>query len=374
VPLAAGLPATATNGAAIPRTATNSVPLAAGLHATATNGAAMPRTAMGSVPVAGGNPATNGAAPPRTATGSVPLAAGLPATATNGAALPRTATSSVPLAAGLPATATNGAAIPRTATPAALPRTATPAPVPQPRAVTQARPLAPRPAPRAVPPRPAARQRAAPIAIPRVDRAFAERAKVRLAGVAEKPQPPYRRPTPQELEAVVKTWTGEIPRPEAVMTGSRMTPLNTVMVCRRNERSALALKAVLQQFAPAVNPRYAKGERGQLFVWDVATAMECTVPRFSKYGERTLHQVASWFRTASLSEGWIRVSTERAQALADQGFLVVALPKTRAWEALAIVQPGPGLKVASACQRQRGMHLEVRDALGVGIADFFFHE
>jgi hypothetical protein len=102
--------------------------------------------------------------------------------------------------------------------------------------------------------------------------------------------------------------------------------------------------------------------------------MEVTVPRFSKFGERTLHQVASWFRTASLSEGWIRSSTERAQELADKGFLVVALPKTRAWEALAIVQPGPGLKVASACQRQRGMHLDVRDALGVGIADFFFHE
>ncbi|MDX2010519.1 MAG: hypothetical protein SFW67_10030 [Myxococcaceae bacterium] len=32
-------------------------------------------------------------------------------------------------------------------------------------------------------------------------------------------------PTPQELEAVVETWTGEMLRPEATMTGSRMTPL-----------------------------------------------------------------------------------------------------------------------------------------------------
>jgi hypothetical protein len=222
--------------------------------------------------------------------------------------------------------------------------------------------------------RPAARQRAAPLAIPRVDRAFAERARVRLAGVAEKPRPLERRATPQELEALVRTWTGEVPQSGATITGSHLTPLSTVMVCRRHERSALALKAVVQQFAPAVNPRYAKGERGQLFIWDVATAMECTVPRFSPYGERTLHQVASWFRTASLTEGWMRVSTARAQELADRGALVVALPKTRAWEALAIVQPGPGLKVASACQRKQGLHLEVRDALGVGIADFFFHE
>jgi hypothetical protein len=233
----------------------------------------------------------------------------------------------------------------------------------------------PRPAARPAPARPAQRARTAgPINIPRVDRAFAERAKVQLAGIAEKPQPIHRRPTPQELEAVVKTWTGEIPKPEATMTGSRMSPLNTVMTCRRGERSGLALKAVLNQFAPAVNPRYSKGERGQLFVWDVATAMECVVPRFARHGERTLHEVASWFRTASLSEQWMRISTERAQELADRGYLVVALPKTRAWEALAIVQPGAGLKVASACQRKRGMHLDLRDALGVGIADFFFHE
>lgn len=209
--------------------------------------------------------------------------------------------------------------------------------------------------------------------LPTVDLAFQLARRARLTGsvpVAEVLEKPL---APRELEVIVRTWTGETPRPEVAVTGSHLSPVATTR-SRRGERSALALQAVLQQFAPAFNPRYDKGERGQLYVWDVATAMECVVPRFTRSGEVPLPVVASWFRTQSVEQQWHRVTTERALELASRGGLVIALPKLRGLDAMAILQPGRELRVASACRRRRGMHLRLRDALGVGAADFFFHE
>ncbi len=191
--------------------------------------------------------------------------------------------------------------------------------------------------------------------------------------------PSLRVPTREEMKAVSARFDGMTAGRAVVQPPSRLTPLEPDVSSTPGARDPLLTRVVLDQFAPEVNPRYARGEAGHLFVWDFTHAMGCAVPRFRAGGELTLGQLWAWLRTLSADAGWLLVSARRVSALAATGAPVIALPRTPRSPLIAVARPDlrgkDGLPLlASACSRERGSQLTVAQAFGEPQADFYFHE
>lgn len=131
--------------------------------------------------------------------------------------------------------------------------------------------------------------------------------------------PALRVPTREEVEAVSRRFDGMTAGRAVVQPPSRLKPLEPDVSSTPGARDPLLTRVVLDQFAPEVNPRYAKGEAGHLFAWDFTHAMGCAVPRFRAGGELTLGQLCAWLRTLSADAGWLLISARRAAELCRHG-------------------------------------------------------
>lgn len=141
------------------------------------------------------------------------------------------------------------------------------------------------------------------------------------------------------------------------------------------------LEQVLQQFAVASNPRYEPDApdrpRGHIYVWDVSRAMACEIPHFAGAKELSLGQTVDWLRHEGPMRGWRRAEAQDAIAAANEGQLVIALPKEPRLKHLAVVipqEPPPDLlpKVAGAGMK-RGWALPVAEVFGLKRIEFFVH-
>ncbi len=143
----------------------------------------------------------------------------------------------------------------------------------------------------------------------------------------------------------------------------------------------LLMQCVLQ-FGMMVNPRYtedAPGKlRGHIFVWDVSRAMNCEIPHFVGAKELTLAQTCDWVRHEGPMRGWKRVTDTDIIDRANEGKLVVALPRDSRTKHVALVLPQSypddnAPRLTGIClRRESGLH--PRDMFGSKPVDCFFHD
>jgi hypothetical protein len=218
----------------------------------------------------------------------------------------------------------------------------------------------------------------------------AERFASSFGDVAVKPGPALGRPQPQpaaapghpltqaEVSAVAARFDGRRAAASAEVPAAQFKPLEVEATSQPGARQAVLTRAVLDQFAPETNSRYAVGECGHVFVWDFTRAMGCATPRWKAARELTAEQVCAWFRSLGTTDGWIRVASARAAELLKAGHPVIAMPKASGASLLAVGRPdevdadGAPL-LASACGLRRGNRLTTREAFGLRHADYFFH-
>jgi hypothetical protein len=137
---------------------------------------------------------------------------------------------------------------------------------------------------------------------------------------------------------------GSEPAPE-VVSRDLWKAIRPPVESREGRRSAELYQLVLNQFAVGNNPRYgAEGPdklRSHIFVWDVTRAMGCEIPHMLGARELTLSQTMDWLRYESSDRGWVKLSPDRAIAVAQEGRVVVAIPRDRKASAqlMALVRP-----------------------------------
>lgn len=203
---------------------------------------------------------------------------------------------------------------------------------------------------------------------------------VMLQGKVRPKAPPEvkRTQTTQQMRAVGERYTAQV-ADEVKVTGRHLAPLAAPIQSQPGARHPVLTLSVLEQFRPADNPRYAKNERGHLFIWDATTALGCGIPLYKGAGRLSLEDVVSWFRTLSNGRGWVRVSSMRALELCGKGHPVIALPKGSTVEPrIALCRPGPAGKdgtplLVSACRAKKGNALSTQEALGARAAEYHFH-
>ena len=202
---------------------------------------------------------------------------------------------------------------------------------------------------------------------------------VMLQGKVRPKAPPEvkRTQTTQQMRAVGERYTAQV-ADEVKVTGRHLAPLAAPIQSLPGARHPVLTTSVLEQFKPTDNPRYAKGERGHLFIWDATTALGCGIPFYRGGGRLSLEDVVSWFRTLANGRGWVRVSSLRALELCGKGHPVVALPKGNGEARIALCRPGPAGRdgaplLVSACRAKRGTALSTQEALGARAAEYHYH-
>lgn len=192
------------------------------------------------------------------------------------------------------------------------------------------------------------------------------------------PKPSSPSLTPAAVQQVATRFDGKKAAPSVEVPVSQLRPMQLEVESEPGLRQALLTRAVIDQFAPETNSRYATGECGHIFIWDFTRAMGCATPRWKGKTELNMVQVCSWFRSLATGDGWIKIAATRASELLHLGHPVVAMPKTAGAALLAVGRPEdvdvdgtPFL--SSACSRRRGARLTTREAFGQRHADYYFH-
>lgn len=200
-----------------------------------------------------------------------------------------------------------------------------------------------------------------------------------LQGKVRPKAPPVvkRTQTTQQMRTFGEKYAAQV-ADEVKVTGRHLAPLAAPLQSQPGARHPVLTTSVLEQFRAADNPRYAKGERGHLFIWDATTALGCGIPLYKGGGRLTLEDVVSWFRTLANGRGWVRVSTLRALELCSKGHPVIALPKGNVEARIALCRPGPAGRdgaplLVSACRNKKGTALSTQEALGARAAEYHFH-
>lgn len=139
---------------------------------------------------------------------------------------------------------------------------------------------------------------------------------------------------------------------------------------------------VVQQFGIRENPRYADDGpgkiRGHIFVWDVSRAMGCEIPHFLGAKELTLAQTCDWVRHEGPMRGWKRALDGEAVMRANEGKMVVALPREQRIKFIAIVVPqapptdGSPRLMGIGLRREAAAH--PRDLFGSKPIDCYYHD
>jgi hypothetical protein len=153
---------------------------------------------------------------------------------------------------------------------------------------------------------------------------------------------------------------------------------------REGRRSGRLYQLVIDQFAVGANPRYERsgagplGQRGHVFAWDVGRAMNVEIPYFQGMRELSVAHVIDWLRNEAPLKGWRRTrDDDEALAAANQGQLVLAVPRDLRVRQIAVVRPGElgadGKPQLAAAGATRGNRLTVVEALGVVQAEYYLH-
>jgi hypothetical protein len=152
---------------------------------------------------------------------------------------------------------------------------------------------------------------------------------------------------------------------------------------REEKRSAEVYQQVINQFSVSKNPRYEPDgpgkPRAHIFVWDVSRAMNSEIPHMLGARELTLNQTIDWLRFESGQRGWVKLTLQRALEAANEGRLVVVVPRDiRAKpQLMGIVQPGgarpDGHPRIAAAGKAVGTDLSPAEALGLHAVEYFSH-
>jgi hypothetical protein len=176
----------------------------------------------------------------------------------------------------------------------------------------------------------------------------------------------------------IPTFDGQEPAPGTDLRGSFVVPL--AFVNGPEARSPAALRAAIDQFAVAWNPRYfpeaGNATRAHVFVWDVTRALSVEVPHILRGVAQSLSKTCTWLREHSAREGWVRVTLERGVEHALTGGPCLVMPVDPTWPALGVVRPdrdANGKPVIAAAGKKRGNELSLLDALGVLQVECYVH-
>lgn len=151
---------------------------------------------------------------------------------------------------------------------------------------------------------------------------------------------------------------------------------------REGKRSRQIYDLLIKQFGVTVNPRYADDapgkHRGHIFVWDVSRAMNCEIPHFVGAKELTLAQTCDWVRHEGPMRGWKRVSGDDIFTAANNGRLVIALPRETRTKHIAVVAPqdlpADGSPRLTGISLKRDVNVHPRDMFGSKPVDCFYHD
>jgi hypothetical protein len=190
-------------------------------------------------------------------------------------------------------------------------------------------------------------------------------------------------------QANAEALSGPIPVPDYTPDGKSPAPgvdlreawkaSQAPIQSRPGSRSKGLYQSVIDQFAIASNVRYdddGPGKpRGHIFVWDVSRAMGCEIPHFAGPKELSLAQTVDWVRHEAVARGWLKVANASIFAAAENGLMVVAVPREARERHIALVAPQtPDLKpLLTGSALKRGHLVSVRDMFGIQAIDCFYH-
>ena len=170
--------------------------------------------------------------------------------------------------------------------------------------------------------------------------------------------------------------------PEVLQTRDLWKAVQAPLQSRPGRRSKDLYQMVVNQFGVLVNPRYGEDGpgkiRGHIFACDVSRAMNCEIPHFVGAKELTLAQTCDWLRHEGPMRGWKRVSDTEIIDRANEGLLVIALPREMRTKQLALVMPQAyppdnSPRLTGICLR-RDVGVHPRDMFGAKAVDCFFHD
>lgn len=171
---------------------------------------------------------------------------------------------------------------------------------------------------------------------------------------------------------------GVTPAPE-VSDRNAWRVVTPPLTSREGKRSRELYEQVVMQFAIGHNPRYAEDApgkpRGHIFVWDVSRAMGCEIPHFVGARELTLVQTSDWLRHEGPMRGWLRATAADLYELADQGLMVVVVPRDLKVRQIAIALPQePAVKpLVTGAGLVVGANVPVAQMFGVSAIECFYH-
>ncbi len=151
---------------------------------------------------------------------------------------------------------------------------------------------------------------------------------------------------------------------------------------REGKRTKEIYEMLIKQFGVTVNPRYADDApgkvRGHIFVWDVSRAMNCEIPHFVGAKELTLAQTCDWLRHEGPMRGWKRTNGTEAFEAANNGRLVIALPRETRTKQIAVVIPqevsDDGSPRLTGICLKRDINVHPREMFGAKPIDCFYHD
>lgn len=155
------------------------------------------------------------------------------------------------------------------------------------------------------------------------------------------------------------------------------------------QRTVIHTQNVINQYAVAVNPRYAPRaqeprDSGHLFVFDVMNSQHTTLERAFAVGSSgnsrpgTAAELWKWLNETALSRGWRTVEGPALQEAAAKGLPIIAMAKTPAGPRFAVVEPGPlgpgGKPLLASAHGPRGQRLTPEQIFGSSAVRYLAHD
>jgi hypothetical protein len=155
------------------------------------------------------------------------------------------------------------------------------------------------------------------------------------------------------------------------------------------QRTVIHTQNVINQYAVAVNPRYAPRaqeprDSGHLFVFDVMSSQHTTLERAFSAGSSgnfrpgTAAELWKWLNETAPSRGWRAVEGPALQEAAAKGLPIIALAKTAAGLRFAVVEPGPqrpgGKLLLASAHEPRGQRQTPEQIFGSSAVRYLAHD
>lgn len=155
------------------------------------------------------------------------------------------------------------------------------------------------------------------------------------------------------------------------------------------QRTVIHTQNVINQYAVAVNPRYAARaqeprDSGHLFVFDVMSSQHTTLERAfptsasGHFRPGTPAELWKWLNETAPSRGWRAVEGPALQEAAARGLPVIALARTAAGPRFAVVEPGPlgpgGKPLLASAHEPRGQRQMPEKIFGASAVRYLVHD